>query len=62
MKNKDEIMCRLNAILRELTCMNQGDFENHIKEGKFEIEFCRYCSGESKKVKTKIIIEKVDIE
>ena len=59
--NKEEVLCRLRAIVRQLTCMNPSEFENNIKNGKLKIEFDYMCWGEDAKIHTKIEMNKVEI-
>lgn len=58
---KEYVLCRLQAIVNEITCMNMGILEKHILDNKFEIEFHNYCWGEKAKVVTTITMHKKDL-
>ena len=59
--NKEQVLCRLRAIVRQLTFMNPREFENSIINGEFKIEFDHMCWGEDAKILTKIEMKKVEI-
>lgn len=40
--NKEEIILNLNAIVRQITMMNQKEFDHHASSSKFEMKFRRY--------------------
>lgn len=60
--NKEEILFRLKAITRELTCMNMDEFEKYIIENNFKIEFDQMGFSEKSKIRTTIQMKKTIIE
>jgi hypothetical protein len=59
--DREEIKRRLQAIVNEITCMNNEDFEMHLKGEEFEITFDHHGWAGPQKIVTKISMKKVDI-
>jgi hypothetical protein len=59
--NKEQILFKLNAIVRQLTCMNNEEFESHLTENHFEIYFDQFVFSEKSKITTKITMDKQEV-
>lgn len=59
--NKEQVLRRLQAIINQLTCMDDEIFQSHMTENEFKIEFTHYMFGEPVKVDTKIIMKKIEV-
>lgn len=60
--NKEQILFKLNAIVRQLTCMNNEEFESHLKDNNFDIIFDHFSFSENSKITTKITMEKKELD
>ncbi len=59
--NREDILFRLNAIIRQLTCMNQSDFDKSLSDSSFDVKFDQFCFQENAKIHTKIQMNKIAI-
>lgn len=63
--NKEEVIFNLNAIVRQITAMNQAEFDHHFSSRGFEIKFRRYYfskpTGIDMLIQMKPIIETVKL-
>ncbi len=59
---RDEVLFKLNALVRELTCMNQEEFGKLLSKNNFDITIERFSFGEPSKIATTIMMSKKEIE
>ncbi len=60
--DKVTVIFQLNAIVRELTCMDDDVFQKHINKNDFKIQFDRFAFDEPSKIHTEISIKKTLID
>ena len=58
--NKEEFLCRLKAIVREVTCMSDKTFDERFKDGV--MNFANYTFCEPTKILTHIHMKKIILE
>ena len=59
--DREQILFQLNSIVRQLTCMNNEEFESHLTENHFDISFNYFSFSEKSKIITKITIDKEQV-
>lgn len=60
--NKDTLLFHLNAIVRQITCMNQDGYKNLFKDGEINAKFRRFEFGDPSYVDTTITMKRIKIE
>jgi hypothetical protein len=60
--DKEEVLTRLRAITRQITCMSNEEFELSVKGDDLEIEFENYLFSEKAKINTKIVMKKIILQ
>jgi len=60
--DKEEVLTRLRAITRQITCMSNEVFELSVKGDDLEIEFENYLFSEKAKINTKIVMKKIILQ
>ncbi len=56
--NREQILFQLNAIVRQLTYMNNEEFNSGLKDNHFEKQFDYFSFAENSKITTKITMDK----